>query len=437
MMKPSRFNIVSAIKDTGEFFILNPLYGSADILSREEYDMLAKGSSLPAEFAGKGYLVDQEKEDDLFREAYLKFIDERDTDEIQLFFVPTYSCNFDCSYCYQLGYESRNGVLTREVIDAFLGYTESEFAGRRRYITLFGGEPLLPGRKHAGLIEYLIDGATAKHMDIAVVTNGYHVESYIDILKRARIREVQVTLDGTREVHDRRRRHKDGGGTFDRIVSATDLLLESNIPVNLRMVVDRDNIGNLPDLAGFAINRGWTDYKHFSTQLGRNYELHDCQAEGARLFSRIDLYAEIYRIINKYPHVLDFHRPAFAVSRALYETGELPAPLFDACPGTKTEWAFDYTGRIYACTATAGKAGEELGSFFPERVIDMEKLGEWTERDILSVDECRKCNLALICGGGCAAVAKNNGRGLNGTDCRPVIELMEMGIAAYFGNSVT
>ncbi len=437
MMEPSRFNIVSAIRDTGEFFIVNPLYGSADMLSREEYDMLVKGSPLPAEFSGRGYQVDPDEEQARFREAYLRFIDERDTDEVQLFFVPTYSCNFDCSYCYQLGYESRGGELTREVIDAFFRYTDTEFGGRSRYVTLFGGEPLLPGKKHFGMIEYLIEFATARNTDIAVVTNGYHIDSYIDVLKKARIREVQVTLDGTRPVHDSRRRHKNGEGTFDRIASATDLLLENNIPVNLRMVVDRDNIGNLPDLAWFAIERGWTDSNHFSTQLGRNYELHDCQAKGERLYSRIDLYAEIYRIIKEHPHVLDFHRPAFAVSRALYETGELPAPLFDACPGTKTEWAFDYTGRIYACTATAGKAGEELGSFFPERVIDLEKIEEWADRDILSVDECRECNLALICGGGCAAVARNNGRGLNGPDCRPVKELMELGMAAYFGRSVT
>ncbi|TVR74697.1 MAG: radical SAM protein [Marinilabiliales bacterium] len=432
MMELSRFNIISAINDSDEFFVLNPLYGSADILSRLEHDLLVRAEDPSGVFAGRGYLVDRKTEKTLFTEAYLKFLDDRETDEIQLFFVPAYTCNFDCSYCYQIGYDSPSGEDYRKVIDAFFRYSDSEFAGRRKYITLFGGEPLLPGKRHRETIEYFIDRSTERGTDIAVVTNGFHVDEYLNVFRRAQIREIQVTLDGTREVHDSRRRLRNGEGTFDRIVRNVDMLLENNIPVNLRMVVDRENIGNLPDLARFAINRGWTSSGIFSTQLGRNYELHECQLKRNRLFSRIDLHSELYRIIRDHPHVLDFHRPAFSVSRALHENGKLPAPLFDACPGTKTEWAFDYTGKIYACTATVGKPGEELGSFFPERVIDMEKVEEWSERDILSVEKCRECEAALICGGGCAAVAKNKGGSLHGPDCRPVKELLELGISAYF-----
>ncbi len=431
-MELSRFNIISEIKDSDEFFILNSLYGSADVISSKTYSDLLKGNPGDNDFAARGYLVDPEVEKASFRKAYLKFLDERETDEVQLFFVPNYSCNFKCSYCYQCDYQSKGAGLDKDIIDAFFRHIDADFAGRRRYITLFGGEPLLPGKPHRDLIKYFIESAAFRNTDIAVVTNGYHLLDYIDIFRLARLREIQVTLDGTREVHDSRRTHKNGQGTFDRIAEGVDMLLENNIPVNLRMVVDRDNIENLPSLAQFAIDRGWTTSGNFSTQLGRNYELHGCQASRNRLFSRIDMYRELYRLIKRYPHIFDFHKPAFAVSRALYETGELPAPLFDACPGTKTEWAFDFTGSIYACTATVGKKGEELGMFFPERVIYPEKVEEWEERDILSIIECRECSLSLICGGGCAAVARNRNGCAGSPDCRPVKELLELGIAAYF-----
>ncbi len=431
-MELSRFNIISEIKDSDEYFILNSLYGSADVISSRTYSDLLEGNPGNYDFASRGYLVDPEAEKASFRKAYLKFLDERETDEVQLFFVPNYSCNFSCSYCYQGDYQVKGVLMDKDIIDAFFRHIDAEFAGRRRYITLFGGEPLLPGKPHGNLVKYIIESAAGRNTDIAVVTNGYHIREYIDLFRHARIREIQVTLDGTREVHDNRRTLKNGQGTFDRITEGVEMLLENNIPVNLRMVVDRDNIENLPALAQFTIDRGWTACGNFSTQLGRNYELHDCQAGRERLFSRIDLYRELYRLIKRYPHILDFHKPAFAVSRALYETGELPAPLFDACPGTKTEWAFDYTGKIYSCTATAGKRGEELGRFFPERVMYRDKIEAWEERDILSIKECRDCSLSLICGGGCAAVARNR-NGCNGSpDCRPVKELLELGIAAYF-----
>ncbi len=55
------------------------------------------------------------------------------------------------------------------------------------------------------------------------------LDEYIPILKTARIREVQVTLDGTEEVHDNRRFLKGGGGTFSKIVRGIDACLENRL----------------------------------------------------------------------------------------------------------------------------------------------------------------------------------------------------------------
>ena len=119
-------------------------------------------------------------------------------------------------------------------------------------------------------------------------------------------------------------------------------------------------------------------------------------------------------------------------AKFLWEQGELPAPLFDACPGTKTEWAFDYTGSIYSCTATVGKAGEELGTYYPVVQVNQTVLDQWEDRDVTTVSQCGNCALQLACGGGCGAVAKNTHGSLSAPDCRPVKELLEMGLSHYF-----
>ena len=430
-MEFSGCNILSRIKDSEKFFILNSLYGLADIIDNETYNDLLDRNLSGQELISRGYIVDPDSEKIEFRKAYLRFIDERERDEIQLFFVTNYSCNFGCSYCYQADYNT-GGSLNEAVIDSFYEYVDLVFGRHQKYITLFGGEPLLPGKRHMALIERIIEKAADRCIDIAVVTNGYHVTEYIDLLKKASIREVQVTFDGIRDVHDKRRYLKNGQGSFDRISKGVDILLDNGIPVNLRVVVDKENISGLPDLARYSIDRGWTKSPLLSTQLGRNYELHECQINRERLLSRIGMYSDLYHLIRQYPHIKEFHKPAFSVARHLSDHGELPAPLFDSCPGTKTEWAFDFTGNIYACTATAGKKGEELGKFFPERVMYDERIEEWTERDILSIKECRECNLSLLCGGGCAAVAKNRNGIHNSPDCRPVRDLLELGISVYF-----
>ena len=143
------------------------------------------------------------------------------------------------------------------------------------------------------------------------------------------------------------------------------------------------------------------------------------------------MYQDVYRLIKTHPEILEFHQPAFSISKFLFDNGELPDPLFDACPGCKTEWAFDYTGSIYSCTATVGKADEKLGTFYPEIHLHDALVEEWEERDVLSIEKCKTCEIQLICGGGCGSIAKNQFGNLHSPDCRPVKALMELGIGLY------
>lgn len=428
----SKYNIFSGLRDSDSFFILNLLTGNADILDAEEGQRVLEGKfNDRQQYIEKGYLADRDEEEKLFRNAYLDFIDQMDKSEIQLFYVPHYTCNFRCSYCYQGEYEISPSGKAEKVSDAFFTYIDSEFAGRKRYITIFGGEPLLSGKDSYAKIEELADKASERDIDIAVVTNGYNLKQYLPLFRSVKTREIQVTLDGTEEVHDRRRPLASGGKSFRAIVDSVDAAMAEGHTINLRVVLDRENIESLPSLAKFAMEKGWTSNPLFKTQLGRNYELHTCHGGRGELFSRTELYGEIYRLLKKNPEIIEFHKPAFSVSSFLFENGYLPDPLFDSCPGCKTEWAFDYTGRIYSCTATVGKAGEEIGRFYPEKFIDTKKTGEWEKRNVLSIPECRNCSLQLACGGGCASVAKNRTGKILSPDCRPVKTLLEMGLSYY------
>ena len=94
-MRYSKHNIFSKIRDSENYFILNPLSESADILTPREagkVELLRNGSEIddPAfvgEMTEKGYLSDETAEQKLFRTKYLDFLDSRETDEVQIFFV--------------------------------------------------------------------------------------------------------------------------------------------------------------------------------------------------------------------------------------------------------------------------------------------------------------------------------------------------------------
>jgi uncharacterized protein len=443
MMKKSKFNIFSKIRDSENYFIVNLLTGNADILdpaSAEKMKAVYSGIQLSdeaftAELIEKGYLSDEADENRIYRKLYLDFLDSRSKDEIQLFFVTNYSCNFACTYCYQDQYSNPEKEINNDVIDSFFNYIGHEFAGRNKYITVFGGEPLLSSPKQKAAIEYLLKRSSDEKLEISFVTNGYNLEEYVNIFNGKSIREIQVTLDGTGPVHDSRRFLKSGAGSFVKIVRGIDACIKNRITVNLRMVIDKDNIENLPDLAQFALDKGWTKSPYFKTQVGRNYELHHCQSGNEKLFSRVSLFEKIYELTNQYPHILEFYKPAYSISKFLSENGTLPDALFDSCPACKTEWAFDYTGRIYSCTATVGKSDELLGTFYPAIKLYQEKIDLWESRDITSIPECRDCNLQLACGGGCGSVAKNRTGSVLSTDCRPITELLELGFSEYFENN--
>ena len=427
----SNHNIITPIADSENLFIVNPLSKSADIISADEVKMLKHQLDPNGEFAQKGYLTDEAKEKRDFKLAYLDFMEKREEDEVQLFFVPNYSCNFACSYCYQEGYNPVQKVVTNEVVDSFFNYINIEFAGRRKYITVFGGEPLLPGDHQRSMITHLLDKANEAKLDVAFVTNGYTLASYVDLLRTASIREVQVTVDGTQEVHDGRRYLKGKQPTFDKIVEGVDACLAAGININLRMVIDKENIENLAGLSRFAIDKGWTTSSLFKTQIGRNYELHFCNSTPEKLFDRATLYQHLYELLKAHPYIAEFYKPAFSITKYISEHEELPMALFDSCPACKTEWAFDFTGTIYSCTATVGNKGDELGTFYPEVSKNETAIESWQNRDITTIEKCRTCDVALACGGGCASVAKNKSGHPNSPDFRPVKELLSLGAAYY------
>ena len=430
-MQPSRFNIITRIKNRDTYLILNALYGNADLLTASEYKQFMQGEVLPG-FVDSGYMVNPEDEETAFRLKYIDFLENRDKEEVQVFFVPTYQCNFSCNYCYQSGYDNKARLSDTAITDAFFRFLEYTLAGRNRYITLFGGEPLLTGKSYIKQLAYFMAQASRHQTDLSIVTNGYHLDAYLPMLSDARIREVQLTLDGPEKIHNQRRTLKGNKPTFRKIADNLEKCLALGITVNLRVVLDRENLPFLPELARFAIEKRWTESNHFKTQLGRNYELHYCQKGSSRLFSRIGLYEALYDLIREYPEVLTFHEPAYSLSRFLSKNNSLPDPLFDACPGTKSEWALDYTGKVYSCTATVGKSTEALGEFFPHIKLEKALVSSWQNRDILSIPECRECNLSLACGGGCGSLARNQNGSLLSPDCRPVSELLSMGMDIYF-----
>jgi uncharacterized protein len=447
-MRLSRAALLAPVDGSDRVLLVQPLSGQAALVSRGEAEALrglGAGGALPASLPvetlrAARFVVDGDEEDRALRaEAISEWAAEAARSPVQLVVVPTFGCNLACTYCYQEPFDpSGRGLMAPEVVEAFFGYVDRHHAGDdpRPYVTLFGGEPLRDTPAHHDRIGRFLRGARERALEVAVVTNGHDAEAFLPALAEGPVKEVQVTLDGPRPVHDRRRPHASGAGTFDRVVAAVDALAAARIPVNLRVVVDRENLDALPALAELAASKGWLDLPPhaFKTQVGRNYELFGCASgqRGDALLGRLELWARYVELAEAHPVLRRFHEPRFHGVGHLARSGELPAPSFDACPATKKEWAFGPDGKLYGCTATVGHPGHALGSFHPEIVRDERAIAAWRGRSALTIPACEGCAVAPVCGGGCGALAWAQSGSILAPDCRPVVELYGLG-ARYYG----
>ena len=445
-MQLSRHAILADVPGREEVLLVQPLSGQAALVPRASAEALralpagALPDSLPpAALREAGFVVESAADDQALLDAALTtWRDEVALTQTQLIVVPSFGCNLACTYCYQeLFSPSTAGLISAEAIDAFFAYVDAHHLGGslKPYVTLFGGEPLRDTPAHRDRIGRFLAGASARGMKIAAVTNGHDLAALVPLLSTGTVKEVQVTLDGPRALHDARRPHKDGSGTFDRIVAGVEALVAAGVPVNLRVVADKENMPHLPELAAFAAARGWLDLPagKFKTQIGRNYELFGCASrqDAGALFDRVELWAHYVELCEAHPVLRRFHAPRFHGLSHLAATGELPPANFDACPATKTEWAFSPDGGVFGCTATVGHPGHRLGTFFPEVSRDEAAVAKWSGRSTLTIPACQGCSLAPVCGGGCGAVAWNRTGTPLETDCRPVKELYGLGTRFY------
>lgn len=445
-MYPSRYNLILKSPEPGEYALMNFLSGSFDLATKDEVDQLSSlgdgntgqvDASLVTYLENRGYVYrDRMQEDLLLAVKESEFQDSLRHSPTQVFLIPTYNCNLACRYCFQQGIQEGHQVISRAYLDAFFGHMQETFREEEipPFITLFGGEPLINSPQQRESIDYICRRSRELGYELAVVTNGYHLSDYVETLAMARIKEVQVTVDGPQAVHDTRRPTRAGRGTYESIMRGIELSVQKGFPINFRVVVDKENLPSLVPLAEELDHRGWLDLgaARFKTQLGRNYELFQCSESPEDLFSQVELWRSFVEVSRTNPVLKKFHQPEFKGIRHLALTGELPDPSFDTCPAGKKEWVYDLNGHIFGCTASCGREGYQFGNFFPQLKYDRKVLQPWIDRNVNTIPECRDCDVSLVCGGGCGVVANERNGSVLSPDCRPIKELLSLGLEYYW-----
>lgn len=277
---------------------------------------------------------------------------------------------------------------------------------QNKTISLFGGEPLL--KENRAVIRYIIE--KGKGYSFIATSNGYDLDAYEDLLGKDFIKGVQVTIDGTKEVHDSRRMHSIHVESFDKIIENIKLALSKDVAIRVRINVDADNVDELEKIDGFFKKEHLYDSHKFSAYAtfidGRdnfNPDSYCTKKEKITLGDFLSVFSSSN--VN-----IEFEQQLYTRFFSALVKGN-PLTLSPShCNAHFSSFIFDPFGNIYSCLEVVGKKSEMIGSYSNglKWISDVKR--KWFERNINVDKRCKICKYALLCGGGCYAKSLVNSR---------------------------
>lgn len=263
----------------------------------------------------------------------------------------TERCNLRCIYCFPNSPNRKVRDLTKEEI---FGIVDELYELGTRYITILGGEPMI--RKDFGEIVGYI---TSKGILTECGTNGYFTKSRLEDLKKLYL--VCHSIDGCEIGHDLNR----GKGSFKKIVESMKLCKENGIPIQMRTVFNRNNIGCLEYLLDLS--------REFGTSLSlaeqavvkeedKGYAL--TTAETRDFWIKVREYKKQGHAIDKSFVLLDniINYPVEVPYHKIFKKGERVDfnGNFPPCNLSKGYCFIDTDGRMYPCATLFGKFGKNI-----------------------------------------------------------------------------
>ncbi len=389
-MKLSRFTVfVENYPQSGHHLVYNTLSRAFLEIDNERLSMLYSLSKqeppepvkpILQKFQSLGIVVEDDKDEALsFNQIFER--QRIEGSELSATILTTYDCPMSCVYCYQKHVKNGGGmsVDTMQKTADWLEEQMQDEGIERCSITFYGGEPLM----NFAPIEY-IGGRIREYcgnrikLGFAMVTSGILLTPDIaEKLKKIGVKHLQITLDGDRETHNRRRPGKDGSGTYDLIMGNLSHLVD-DFSITISSNVDRTNSESIYSLIDTMYSLGYAEkmkiiFGPVSASLEIAQKLHvACPQTANKDLLSLTLYAADKGFATDL-------RPGLKICGML-----LPHHTI-----------IDPDGKLYTCPAFLDMDEYQIGS------IENGKKG-FHKLDDFSLDrECLECPYVPFCTGGC------------------------------------
>ncbi|WP_232726109.1 radical SAM/SPASM domain-containing protein [Bacillus sp. FJAT-42315] len=342
-------------------------------------------------------------------------------------------CNLRCTYCYAGDgeYGAPQKYMSVETADQAIRFLmENSFDEKEVNIVLFGGEPFLNWKT----LKYVVEQATVegekygKRVGFSLTTNGSKMsEAQMAFLHQYKVM-VSVSMDGTKEAHDRHRPLAGGQGSYDRVSQNVEKLMNihNSAPIGTRVTVVKD-FEKLETSLKHLLSKGFYEVGFAPvTETNMNLALNDKDLkELLRQFEELtDLFVE---------HALKNEYVGFSNLTNLLKELHIGTNKAYGCGAGLGFFAVSPDGGLFLCHRFNENEEFRMGDIFFG--IDQKKRANML--DELHVDRkptCHSCALKHICSGGCyyeAMERQGDYRAPNAHYCNWMHEWITIGLKAY------
>lgn len=255
----SKYSVVKQLKD-GKYAVMSTISRGLIILDPDKYSQLSLGQEERC-FSSEemDYLVKYKYSvsDDFDETDYLLVEMSRDRLNPRTFstYVALSSlCNFSCVYCYEKGQLSGETVMSEKTLESTIKWYADRLE-KGKYsdfnICLYGGEPLLCEGLLRSFVTKMRQLSIDKNVNLTftMITNGYLLKRDIcQFLLSNGLKEVQITLDGCEDTHNKRRMLTTGEGTFNVIINNIMSIMDMDVKIVIRTSFDESNIDEIKKL---------------------------------------------------------------------------------------------------------------------------------------------------------------------------------------------
>ena len=317
------------------------------------------------------------------------------------------NCNMRCKYCFYFDEMSNRevqsyGIMSKETIEIILTKALKETT-HHLTIAFQGGEPTLAGFSFFQHVIKVVKEQNVNNCEVSygLQTNGYSIdEKWVNFFVENKFL-IGVSVDGTKEIHDKYRHNVCGGGTYDDIMHTIDLFKEYKVDFNVLTVVHAEIADKIGSIYNYYKRKGfmYQQYIECLEPLGeeRGGQVYSLTPEKYSKFL-ITLFRKWYKDLQNGHYVYN----RFFENILMIMSGQRPEScnMQGICG---KQWVVEADGSVYPCDFYALDEWK-LGNLITDSFLEIEKKRLELQFIEVSKDipkECQACRWFSICRNGC------------------------------------